>query len=80
MSKYEYLYFGRRSGKSEKGEFYIITLMITELESGNSFSVNSYVDATIYAKAEDLQRCQPVDCIWAPTSTGRAKLVYLEAA
>lgn len=80
MPNFEYLYFGRRSGNSEKGTYYIITLMVTDLDSGNSFSVNSYVDKDIFDVTEEFQRCQPVACIWVPTTTGRAKLAYLAAA
>ena len=80
MPKYEYVFWGKRSGKSDKGDFYVIKLIATDLENDNSYEVNCYVDAVIYAKADSFQRFQPVECMFAPTSTGKAKLVYLAAS
>lgn len=75
---YDFYYIGRRKGTTERGEFYAITIMISEVgENTRSFQTDFFVNAEMFVKCENFQKFQTVDCLFIPTSTGRAKLVEI---
>lgn len=80
MQKYSYFYMGKRFGKSDKGPYYCVTIAVKEPTMGKVFSIELYVDPAIYNVCEELQEFQPVDCIFAPTTMGRCKLIFLSAS
>lgn len=77
MSTVKHYFTGTRTGKSEKGDFYVINLM-TEEADGRSFQNDYYVDVEMYVKASGLNRFQEVDAIFLPSFNGKARLVSIE--
>lgn len=68
------------TGKSETGTYYRVTIGISEKigESERDFACDFYVNVDTYAKAKGFKKFQDVDCIFMPTSAGRARLVSIE--
>lgn len=71
-----YNYVARRKGTSEKGDYYVITLMVAS--EGRSYSTDFFVNVEEFVKCEAFTEFQPVDAIFIPDFKGRAKLVSIE--
>lgn len=67
-----------RKGTSEKGEFFVISLM-SKLEDGRKYNNDFYVDYEMYAKASAFECFCEVDPIFLAGFKGRAMLVSIEA-
>lgn len=74
----DYFYVGRRKGTSERGDFFVISLIVSEIgEDARSFQLDLFVNVELFVKCENFQRFQTVDCVFAPTATGKARLVEI---
>lgn len=72
-------YLARRKGTTEHGEFYAITLIVSEDgESSKRYTADFYVPVELFVKCSSLKEFQPVDAIFIPDYKGRAKLVSIE--
>lgn len=75
----KYNYLARRKGTSERGDFYVITLVVGEEgEKGKRFTSDFFVPVELYVKCDAFVEFQQVDAIFVPDFKGRAKLVCIE--
>lgn len=68
------------TGKTERGEYYKITLNIHTENGGreNDYAASFFVDAEMYAKTKTFKRFEEVDARFIPNSKGLAVLVALD--
>lgn len=80
MEAFKIYFLNATSGKGEKGDYYRVTLNISEKTDGKErdFSIDCYVDVDVYAKAKVLTRFQEVDAIFMPKASGAVRLVSIE--
>lgn len=81
FSTVKFFFLNRAKGQTDRGDWFKITLAMDSTENGRSstFSLDFFVDAVTYAKAESFKKFGEVDAVFLPTSRGNARLVSLEA-
>ena len=80
MQNIKIYFLSASSGKSENGDFYRVTLNISEQTNGGerNYSADFFVEIELFAKTKSFEKFQEVDAIFIPTSSGRARLVSIE--
>lgn len=80
MPTFSFFFMSATKGQSERGDWYRISISVSE-QSGNSerdFVCDFYVDAVMFANVQKLEKFTEVNCTFAPTSSGRTRLLSIE--
>lgn len=81
VDNFQYFLIGTSRGSSERGDWYRITLNISEntSEGVRDYVAELYVDAVMYGKCQAIKKFSPVDAAFVPSASGRARLVSIES-
>lgn len=73
-----YNFLNRRKGTTPNGDYHVVSLIVTEPgDTGKSFTCDFFVNIEMFVKCENFKQFQAVDAIFAPSPTGKAKLVEI---
>lgn len=75
-----YFFMSATRGKSEKGDWFRISISVCEQtgDTERDFVCDFYVDAVMYANVQNIDKFTEVNCQFAPTASGRTRLMSIE--